>query len=89
MRLVNKDTGEVVAIGDNVNSFRGEEAIVTGGSPPHKEGSTGRVDVRWTGMEASGSYFPSVFNLEWRDERHISDADLGSHYAFDPRQERA
>lgn len=67
MRLVDKDTGLPIAIGDNVNSFRGEEAIVTGGTPPHKEGSTGRVDVRWSGLDSSGSYFPSVFNLEWRE----------------------
>jgi hypothetical protein len=42
-----------------VTSFRGSHCTVSGGKPPHKLGSTGRV------YTSDGEYFPSVFNLVW------------------------
>jgi len=48
-----------VAIGDVVTDFRGTDEIVTGGTPPHHERSSGRVTV------ARGSFYPQVFNLTW------------------------
>ena len=46
--------------GEAVRSFRGEPAVITGGRPPHKAGSTGKV---WT--EEGGEYYPGVFKLRW------------------------
>ena len=48
-----------VAVGDVVTDFRGTDEIVTGGTPPHHERSSGRVTV------ARGSFYPQVFNLVW------------------------
>jgi hypothetical protein len=42
-----------------VCTSRGESYALTGGRPPHKPASTGRV---WTD---AGEYFPSVFDLKW------------------------
>lgn len=67
MILINITTGEPVSVGDTVTDFRGEEAILTGGTPPHKPSSTGRVFVRSASAEVgwSGEYYPSVYNLKW------------------------
>lgn len=46
--------------GETVRSYRGEDAVLTGGRAPHKPESTGKV---WT--EAGGEYYPSVFGLRW------------------------
>jgi hypothetical protein len=59
--LFHKD-GEAVFIGDVVTSFRGDKAIVVGGSPPHHSGSSGRVFVD------NGDFYPSVFDLYWEKE---------------------
>ena len=48
-----------VAIGDVVTDFRGADEIVTGGTPPHHERSSGRVTT------ARGSFYPQVFSLTW------------------------
>ena len=63
MILVNIKTKEPVNMGETLTSFRGEKAILAGGSEPHKPGSTGRVYVK--GRMISGEFFPSVFNCEW------------------------
>jgi hypothetical protein len=52
--------GEPVLVGAKVTSFRGSHCTVSGGKPPHKLGSTGRV------YTSDGEYFPSVFNLVWQ-----------------------
>ena len=58
--LVNESTGTEVNAGDPIVSFRGIATVCTGGRPPHKLGSTGKV---WT---ASGAdFYPSVFGLKW------------------------
>ena len=49
-----------VAVGDVVTDFRGAEEIVTGGTPPHHERSSGRVTT------ARGDFYPQVFSLTWR-----------------------
>ena len=57
--LVNNIGGRV-CIGDRLQDFRGDECIVTGlGNPPHKSGSTGRIEL--DGRE----YYPSVAGCEW------------------------
>jgi hypothetical protein len=59
--LLHEDGNERGAYeGETVRCFRGEDAVLTGGRPPHKPGSTGKV---WT--EAGGEYYPSVFGLRW------------------------
>lgn len=65
--LVDTITGEPVSVGDIVTDFRGDEAVILGGTPPHKPSSTGRVYVRSTEGDWSGEYFPSVYNLKWEN----------------------
>ena len=48
-----------VAVGDVVTDWRGTDEIVTGGTPPQNERSSGRVDVK------RGSFYPQVFDLVW------------------------
>ena len=43
-----------------MRSFRGESYVITGGRPPHKPESTGKV---WT--SDNGEYYPGVFGLRW------------------------
>lgn len=59
--------GGVVYEGDQIVNTAGIDWVVTGGAPPHKPSSTGRVYVSSpvVGSRASGSYFPSVFNMKW------------------------
>ena len=39
---------------------------LSGGTPPHKPSSTGRVFGAWVNEpDDSRSYFPTVFNLKW------------------------
>lgn len=57
--LEHKD-GTPVCIGDKLTTHRGETYTITGGRPPHKPSSTGRV---W--VEGGGEFFPTVFDLTW------------------------
>jgi hypothetical protein len=51
--------GEPVRIGEKIRGY-----TVTGGRPPHKEGSSGRV---WVTNEegGTGEFFPHVLELHW------------------------
>jgi hypothetical protein len=49
-----------VFLGEILEDFRGDQSRITGGKPPHKPSSTGRV---WTAGGAE--FFPSVFNCTW------------------------
>ena len=51
--------GEYVDIGELYTNFRGDQSHITGGTPPHKPSSTGRVQAG--GCEV----FPSVYGLKW------------------------
>ena len=52
-----------VSVGDELADFRGDRCEVTGqGCPPHKPGSTGRIELN--GRE----YFPSVAGCEWLED---------------------
>ena len=56
-----------IAAGETVETSRGELMTITGGNPPHKPGSTGRVYVSEDG--SSREYFPSVIGAKWiRDD---------------------
>ena len=53
---------------DHLVTSDGKGFVVTGGVPPHKPSSSGRVYGYWKadGEDASTcEYFPHVFNLKW------------------------
>lgn len=54
--------GTPVCIGETLSTGGGDRYIITGGRPPHKPASTGRV---W--VEGGGEYFPTVFDLRWME----------------------
>lgn len=59
--------GEAVQVGQVLTCFRGETYTITGGNPPHKPSSQGKVwvtdDEDW-----SRELYPSVFECEWVEE---------------------
>jgi hypothetical protein len=57
--LMHKD-GTPACMGEMLETQSGEQYRITGGRPPHKPASTGRV---W--IEGGGEFFPSVFGLKW------------------------
>ena len=57
--LIDKNAAPVI-FGESYMHFRGEMNIITGATPPHKPGSSGRVYTS-TGM----GYYPCVFNMRW------------------------
>jgi hypothetical protein len=65
MRLIYTKTGEPVRLGDHVETFRGERAILLGMSEPHKPSSTGRVYIQLEESKASREFFPSVIGADW------------------------
>lgn len=65
MRLIYTDTGAPVQLGDQVQTFRGERAILLGIGEPHKPSSTGRVYIQLADSGASREFFPSVIGAEW------------------------
>lgn len=67
-KLIHSKFGKEIRIGDKLKSFRDDEAQVTGFDPPHKEGSSGRVYVKWlTGPDTgeTGKYYAGVFGCEY------------------------
>ena len=70
--LVRETSGETVKNGALLSDFRGETWILTGGQPPHKPSSTGRVSVRRMlqpvspdSPDTSAEFYPSVVGLKW------------------------
>lgn len=59
------EVGQIVSDRD-MNSFE-----LSGGAPPHKPSSTGRVYGTWASGN-SGAYFPSVFDLQWVEMEPVS-----------------
>lgn len=61
--------GEVVCgpitEGEQVETSRGETFTITGGSPPHHSGSTGRVWVTDDTGNGTREYFPTVIGAKW------------------------
>lgn len=55
--------------GESLTDRYGDFYRVTGGRPPHKPGSTGRVYVDNCLSDISREFFPGVFNLVWIPKR--------------------
>lgn len=55
--------GEAVQVGQVLTCFRGETYTITGGNPPHKPSSQGKVWV--TDGDWSRELYPSVFECKW------------------------
>jgi hypothetical protein len=51
--------GNPVQPGEILESFRGDQARITGGQAPHKPSSTGKI------YTDAGNYYPSVFDCAW------------------------
>lgn len=71
-KLVDSETKSPISEGAVRSDFRGEKWIVTGGTPPHKPSSTGRVFCKPVAdadspEQHSHSYFPGTLGLEWQD----------------------
>lgn len=64
MKVVHQYTGDVVNVGDEIVSFRGELATLVRISQKPHGASEGRVLVRWVASEYEVNYYPSVFALE-------------------------
>ena len=58
--LIDDVTQISVKVGYPREDFRGNVAVIDGGQPPHKAGSTGRITT-----SDNGSYYPSVYGCKW------------------------
>lgn len=63
--LFEKDTDNVVMPGAELTTFRGEKVVLTGGTAPQHEASSGRIYVKYENGTEAG-FFPSVCGLEYR-----------------------
>lgn len=59
--LIDDVTQRSVKRGDTREDFRKQCAVIDGGRPPHKAGSTGRVST-----SDHGEYYPSVYGCKWQ-----------------------
>tara|TARA_B100000795_G_C22490671_1_gene320134 strand:+ start:330 stop:575 length:246 start_codon:yes stop_codon:yes gene_type:complete len=58
------DDGKQVEVGQVIIDRDEKSFELSGGMPPHKPSSSGRVYGTWANGQ-SGEYFPHVFNLRW------------------------
>lgn len=58
--------GTPACVGELLETHNGDQYRITGGRPPHKPSSTGRV---W--VAGGGEFFPTVFNLKWVEKKMI------------------
>ena len=65
--LVDKKTGERIALGAQVTTFDGAVGTVIGWQAPHSPASTGRVFLEMPGG-FKPAYYPSVIGAEIRKE---------------------
>ena len=72
MRLVYKENGNEVKVGDVVKLSDGKECIVRYFAPPHKPSSSGKITVQVEKGEFDCmEYYVSVIGAEWieREDR--------------------
>ena len=75
--LIDQATGWPVQLGDTRRTSRNEQHQVTGGRPPHKPSSTGRIYVQ------GSEYFPSVLDAAWvREDALASSGIINSSYTM-------
>ena len=67
MRLVYKDTGKAVEVGDIVDLGRGEMVSVRYFREPHKAASSGHVSVTTVNSDRSAEYYVGVIGAVWVD----------------------
>jgi len=58
--------GKLAQKGQEVTTFRGEKAILTGWKEPHKTSSTGKVYITKIKTGYEGEYYPSVINAKFQ-----------------------
>jgi hypothetical protein len=66
-KLVHKETGAELKIGDIVHTYSGDSCRITCFREPQKLGSTGRVYVKFSDDSFESSFFPSVIGAEFVD----------------------
>jgi hypothetical protein len=65
MKLVYKENGQEVKVGDPC-TFNGEpDATVEYFEKPHKHSSGGKVTIKWGIQGSRGEYFVGVIGAEW------------------------
>lgn len=64
-KLVYKDSGKEVKVGDVVTLFDGSVGVITYFRPPHKEESSGKISVRLDGRPFDSEYYAGVIGAEW------------------------
>lgn len=64
MKIVHENTGDVVNVGDEIVSFRGELADFAGVVKLPEGASEGRIAVHWHEAGVRAYYYPSVFGLK-------------------------
>lgn len=71
MRLVYKETGAEVKVGDVITMPDGDKCEVTYFRPPHKPSSSGKVLVKFEGRNCNIEYYVGVIGAEWieREDR--------------------
>jgi len=62
--LVDENTNEVIPIGSERKTFRGQVVIVEHFAPPDRDGSTGRVYVKFKTGEDIRDFYPSVIGAK-------------------------
>ena len=71
MKLVYKETGKEVKVGDIITMSDGEKCEVTYFKPPHKPSSSGKVLVKFENRNCNMEYYVGVIGAEWieREDR--------------------
>ena len=70
--LYDVNSGDPMPYGEVLRRIDGSEHRLVGGAPPYHPASTGRVWILLNGegdRHFAPEYFPSVFDLEWREVR--------------------
>jgi hypothetical protein len=63
-KLIDDMTGKALAIGDPVETWRGEAATITAMRPPHKASSSGFVTLKFNDGECE--HYAGVINATWK-----------------------
>ena len=68
MKTLHRTNGEQISVGDEVVSFRGTIANVTGWQEPAHEGKAGYVHIEYADGQGLDRFYVGVFNLHWEGE---------------------